>query len=169
MSKLYEHKEHQHIPKNINAEHKAEQQASGINQRIAIALTKAVGTMTCAYCFTLLAIAGFPYLLGPGVSQYVQWISQTFIQLTMLSVIMVGQAILGRKAELQADEAFSTTQKSFADIEQIVKHLDVQDSKIIEITQGQSKQTLILMAQNEELSKQTTMLIKLLQKNNIKQ
>jgi hypothetical protein len=154
---LFKHQPHPHTPRNINLIHEAEQASAGFNQKIAIALTRGVGTMACAYCFTLLAIAGFPNLLGPSVSQYVQWISQTFIQLTMLSVIMVGQSILGRKAELQAEEAFNTTQKSYHDIEQIALHLQAQDEELL-------RQDEVLQRQNEELLKQTKMISAILQK-----
>ncbi len=127
---------HPHQPRNINLVHKAEQDASGFNTRFAILLTKGVGTMACAYLFALIAILGFPLLpFGPVATQLVQWTSQTFIQLTMLSVIMVGQAVLGRKAELQAEESFNTTRKVYADIESIMKHLDDQDAQILKIVQ----------------------------------
>jgi len=33
----------------------------------------------------------------------VQWLSQTFIQLVMLSVIMVGQNLLGRSADKRSE------------------------------------------------------------------
>jgi len=64
-----------------------------LNQRIALTLTRAVGTMWCAYAFVFLALVGFPGF-SASPTQYVQWISQTLIQLVMLSVIMVGQQIL---------------------------------------------------------------------------
>lgn len=72
---------------------------SRVNEWLAIRLTRLVGTMWCAYVFVGLAVLGFPY----GSSQlpdYVQWVSQTLIQLVMLSVIMVGQQLI---AAQQAD------------------------------------------------------------------
>ena len=38
-------------------------------------------------------------------------------------VIMVGQGLLGRQQELQAEEQFKTTITSYHDIEQIMEHL----------------------------------------------
>lgn len=110
-------------PRNINHLHAAELAAAGLSMKLAVWLTKSVGTMLCAYLFALLAIFGLPGLLPPIVAQWVQWTSQTFIQLTMLSVIMVGQGIIGRKAELQADEQYRTTQKTYADSELIIEKL----------------------------------------------
>lgn len=127
---LFHHEPHLHQPRNVNLLHDAEKAASGINQKIAITLTKAVGTMICAYIFAILAIIGFPGFNATPIA-YVQWISQTFIQLVMLSVIMVGQSILGRKQELQADEAFHTTISTYHDIEQIMKHLSAQDAELL--------------------------------------
>ncbi len=69
-----------------------------INERIAAQLTKLVGTMACAWFFAGLALVALPTALGltwfpDRVLILVTWISQTFIQLVMLSVIMVGQRI----------------------------------------------------------------------------
>ncbi len=111
-----------HIPHNANLLHQAELKAAGFNTLIAVTLTKWVGTMICAYVFSLLAIAGFPFG-STSIPQYVQWVSQTFIQLTMLSVIMVGQAILSRNQELQADEQFKFVKQIYDDIEHIKSQL----------------------------------------------
>lgn len=127
---LFHHEPHQHQPRNVNMLHEAEKAASGINQKIAIGLTKAVGTMICAYIFAILAIIGFPGF-NATPTQWVQWTSQTFIQLVMLSVIMVGQSVLGRKQELQADEQFNTTMSTYHDIEQIMEHLVAQDAELL--------------------------------------
>jgi hypothetical protein len=59
---------------------------------------------------------------------------------------MVGQNVLGRKSELQADEQFNTTMSSYNDIEQVIRHLSAQDA---------------------ELLRHTRMLIHLLEKNGI--
>lgn len=128
---LFQHKVHPHKPVNVNEKHRQEQSESGINQRIAVALTNGVGTMWCAYGFTILAILGFPGFHATP-TQWVQWISQTLIQLVMLSVIMVGQKVIGRHQELQAEEQFRTTQKSYHDIEQIMTHLSKQDDELLE-------------------------------------
>lgn len=122
-------------PRNVNAVHKAQTTAS-LNARIAIALTKSVGTMQTAYFFTFLAIIGLLGILGllnPIVVLLVAWTSQTLIQLVLLPVIMVGQNILGSHAEIQANEQYNTTIKTYHDIEQIMRHLDKQDEHIIAI------------------------------------
>ena len=148
-SALFDHEHHPYQPRNVNLLHEAEQKAAGGNTRIAVALTKSVGTMWTAYTFMGLAIIGLAAILGlltPIVALLVVWISQTFLQLVLLPVIMVGQNVLGRKAELQADEQFNTTMNSYNDIEHITQHLSAQDA---------------------ELLRHTRMLIHLLEKNGI--
>jgi len=136
MSKKYT--PHPHQPRNVNKLHKEEQAAAGINARIAVGLTKRVGTMWTAYSFSVLAIIGLFAILGlltPIVALLVAWLSQTFIQLVLLPIIMVGQNVLGRHAELLAEEQYNTTKKTYADIESIMKHLDDQDALILKIVQ----------------------------------
>ncbi len=148
-SALFDHEHHPYQPRNVNLLHEAEQKAAGANTRIAVGLTKSVGTMWTAYTFMGLAIVGLLAILGllsPIVALLVVWISQTFLQLSLLPIIMVGQNVLGRKAELQADEQFNTTMSSYNDIENIMQHLSAQD---------------------EELLRHTRMLIHLLEKNGI--
>jgi len=90
--------------------------------------------MWTAYTFAVLAIIGLLAILGvltPLVALLVSWVSQTFIQLILLPIIMVGQNVLGRKSELQADEQFNTTQKSYHDIEQMMQHLCAQDAELL--------------------------------------
>ena len=129
---------HPHQPRNVNKLHKEQLAAAGINKRIAVGLTKRVGTMWTAYSFAVLAIIGLFAILGlltPIVALLVAWLSQTFIQLVLLPIIMVGQNVLGHHAELLAEEQYNTTKKTYADIESIMKHLDDQDALILEIVE----------------------------------
>lgn len=122
---------HPHKPQNVNLLHGAELAAAGFNQRLAVTITKLTGNMWCAYLFLLLAILGFPGWHATA-NQYVQWFSQTTLQLVFLPVLSVGQNVLNRKQELQAEETFNTTMKSFHDIEQIMTHLSKQDDELLE-------------------------------------
>jgi hypothetical protein len=60
-------------------------------------------------------------------AHFVQWVSQTFIQLVMLSVIMVGQNILGRASDKRAEMTYKDAEATFHEGEQIQAHLKVQD------------------------------------------
>jgi uncharacterized membrane protein len=132
---LFTHTRHPHEPQNVNELQQAERQ--GINARIAVGLTRSVGTMQTAYIFVIVAFVGLMGILGlftPLVALLVAWASQTFIQLVLLPVIMVGQNVLGRHQELLAEEQFQTTQKSYHDIEQIIAHLSAQDAELLQQT-----------------------------------
>ena len=139
---------HPHQPRNVNKLHKEQLAAAGINKRIAVGLTKRVGTMWTAYSFAVLAIIGLFAILGlltPVVAILVAWLSQTFIQLVLLPIIMVGQNVLGHHAELLAEEQYNTTKKTYADIESIMKHLDDQDALILEIVQKLEAQNDLIL------------------------
>jgi hypothetical protein len=73
------------------------------NDWLALKITNGVATMSCAYLFAFIAILGFPYG-STSIPAYVQWLSQTFIQLTMLSIIMVGQKVMTDHHEDHAEK-----------------------------------------------------------------
>jgi hypothetical protein len=102
----------------------------GVNGKIALALTTAVGTMWCAYAFALLALLVLPEAMAGGLLAFVQWVSQTFIQLVMLSVIMVGQNVLGRAADKRATMTYQDAEATLQEAHQIQEHLRVQDEAI---------------------------------------
>lgn len=111
-------------PPTVAAEH------VGINGRIALVLTSAVGTMWCAYAFAILALSVLPQAINGGLLTFVQWLSQTFIQLVMLSVIMVGQNVLGRAADKRAAMTYQDADATFHETEQIQSHLGQQDAAL---------------------------------------
>jgi len=102
----------------------------GINGTIALWLTKGVGTMWCAYAFAGLALIALPQAIQGGSLTIVQWISQTFIQLVMLSVIMVGQNILGVASDKRAEDTYSDADATFHLARKIQLHLGVQDKHL---------------------------------------
>jgi len=108
-------------------------QAVGINGRIGLTLTAIVGTMWCAYAFAALALAVLPQAVGGGVLTLVQWLSQTFIQLVMLSVIMVGQNLMGRAADKRAELTYNDADATLHEAEQIQGHLKAQDDAMNEL------------------------------------
>ena len=138
LNSLFQHNPFPHRkPRNVNEQHKAELEAGGVNTRIAVGLTKSVGTMWTAYSFAVLAIIGLLAILGwlPAlVALLVVWASQTFIQLVMLPILSVGQNVLGRHAELMAEEQFNTTMNTYHHIEEIMHHLSAQDEELLRHT-----------------------------------
>lgn len=135
---LYQHQMHAHIPHNVNALHAAEVAMSTWNQRLAVWVTQAVSSMWTAYTFALLATIGLLGILGwlsPVAVVLVSWTSQTFLQLVFLPILSVGQAVVSRKQELQADEQFRFVEKTYHDIEEIGAHLAAQDAVLMQMVQ----------------------------------
>ncbi|WP_156992781.1 hypothetical protein [Paraburkholderia oxyphila] len=78
----------------------------GLNGRIALTITDAVGTMWCAYVFAIIALISLPSSIAGGVSTLVAWVAQTFLQLVLLSVIMVGQKVAAAASDKQALQTY---------------------------------------------------------------
>lgn len=132
-SPIYQHRAHPHIPRNVNETQKAEQ--TGLNMRVAVWLTNHVGTMGCAYLFAALGIGS---LIGVFTNDALLAalcgsLSSYFLQLVLLPVIQLGSNVLSRHAELQADETYATTQKTYHDIEQLAQHLSAQDDELLKL------------------------------------
>ncbi len=105
--------------------------ATGFNGRLAVILTSVVGTMWCAYAFAVLALVALPSAIEQGsVLALVTWVSQTFIQLVMLSVIMVGQAIMSKASDERAEMTYKDADATFHESEQIQAHLMAQDQAL---------------------------------------
>ena len=81
----------------------------GINAKIAVFLTNIVGSMWCAYAFAILALIGLPAALRPGGEGIISWIAQTFLQLVLLSVIMVGQNVQGEASDERSLHTYEDT------------------------------------------------------------
>jgi hypothetical protein len=108
-------------------------EVEGFNAKLALVITRSVGTMLCAYVFSLIALTSLPailvqaevlhksdvpnFLTKPGLILVVAWIAQTFIQLVLLSIIMVGQSV-------QSAASDARSAKEFADTETILDRLD---------------------------------------------
>jgi hypothetical protein len=75
------------------------------NLMIAEKITSGVATMWCAYIFAAIALISLPKALQSGDTLViVSWIAQTFLQLVLLSIIMVGQKVQAQKVEQQINE-----------------------------------------------------------------
>ena len=86
------------------------------NAKFALGCTLVVGSMWCAYAFGLLAVSGLPTALKPGNIGLLFWISSDFLQLTLLSVIIVGQNIQARSSDARAAKTFDDAEESKAGI-----------------------------------------------------
>jgi hypothetical protein len=85
------------------------QRADGVNAKIAVFLTNIVGSMWCAYVFAIIALIGLRPALKPGGEGIIAWIAQTFLQLVLLSVIMVGQNVQSVASDVRSVHTFDDT------------------------------------------------------------
>jgi cobalamin biosynthesis protein CobD/CbiB len=90
-------------------------------------ITRGVGTMWCAYAFALLALISLPNAIQAGTSSLITWIAQTFLQLVLLSIIMVGQKVEGAAADDRAAETYKDAEAILHEALEIQKHLEAQD------------------------------------------
>jgi hypothetical protein len=96
---------------------KAVGEVEGVNAKVALVITRSVGTMACAYLFALIALISLPDAIKAGRPAIISWIAQTFLQLVLLSIIMVGQSVQSAASDARAA-------KEFADTETILDRLD---------------------------------------------
>jgi hypothetical protein len=98
------------------------------NSRLAVRVTNGVGTMWCAYAFAALALVSLPSALrSQSPVEIVSWISQTFLQLVLLSVVIVGQNELAAAADKRAEATYSDADAVLHEAVKIQEHLRAQD------------------------------------------
>src|SRR5713101_2345685 len=104
------------------------------NSWLAVKVTNGVGTMWCAYAFAALALVSFPAaILSGNPVVIVSWISQTFLQLVLLSIIIVGQNVLAAASDKRAEATYEDADAVLHTALQIQAHLVAQDAEIEKI------------------------------------
>lgn len=110
------------------------------NSWFAVKVTNGVGTMWCAYAFAALAFVSLPSAISSGSAvTLVSWISQTFLQLVLLSVIIVGQNVLAAAADKRAEATYADADAVLHEAVKIQDHLLAQD-KVLERLLGEGAQ-----------------------------
>ena len=101
------------------------------NAKVGLKITVIVGTMWCAYLFTLLALISAPTAFKSGNSLIiVAWIAQTFLQLVLLPIIIVGQNVQAAAADARAEATYKDAAAVLEEAKQIQAHLAAQDAEI---------------------------------------
>lgn len=107
--------------------------AERFNAWLAVKVTDGVGTMWCAYAFAALALVSLPAAINSGSAvTLVSWISQTFLQLVLLSVIIVGQNVLAAAADKRSEATYKDADAVLHEAVKIQEHLAAQD-KVLEM------------------------------------
>ena len=104
------------------------------NQKVGLRITLIVGTMWAAYGFFFIATFSAPAAFAShDPILIVNWISQSFLQLVLLPIIIVGQNIQGKAADARAQATFDDASATLHEAAEIQKHLAVQDEVITRI------------------------------------
>jgi hypothetical protein len=104
---------------------------SQLNARIGLRITVVVGTMWTAYLFTCLTLVSAPSAFSSGsVLIMVAWIAQTFLQLVLLPIIIVGQNVQAAAADSRAQATYDDATALLQEVAQLQAHLSAQDAAI---------------------------------------
>jgi hypothetical protein len=83
--------------------------AGRFNTWLAVKITKTVGSMWMAYAFAALTLISLPAAIASGqVIIIVAWIAQTFLQLVLLPIIIVGQNVIQAANDERAEADHET-------------------------------------------------------------
>lgn len=127
----YEYKQHPHAEaRKLNPptqSHRGKQKRS-LNDRIGLGITKRVGTMWAAYIFFALTLVSFPAAIATGEPLVIiTWIAQTFLQLVLLPIIIVGQNLQAEASEKRAIATYEDAGAILEEAKEIQSHLTDQD------------------------------------------
>ena len=145
------HIPHPHLEARKDMFLKAKAGADGFNSKLAVKITNVVGTMWCAYAFAALALISLPAAIQAGTATLVAWFAQTFLQLVLLSIIMVGQKVAAAKSDMQLEQTYN-------DAEALLQINDDMH-KLVKQNVQLTEQLNTLLGQNMALTEQINTLI----------
>jgi hypothetical protein len=131
---VYQHIPHPRIavrqaekPVKVSDQHPTGTAIARFNTKVALIITGAVGSMWCAYAFALFDLISLPDAIKGGASTIVAWVAQTFLQLVLLSIIMVGQNVQAAAADKRAEATFYDASATLHEVAHLQAHLAAQD------------------------------------------
>jgi hypothetical protein len=107
----------QHVPRHVsNREVRTAILGAGVigrfNDWLAVQITRAVGSMWAAYLFVLIALVSFPQAFNAfrqgDTLTGITWLSQSFLQLVLLPILMVGQRVISAAQDARAETDHET-------------------------------------------------------------
>jgi len=139
---LFHHEPRAERPENVNTKYL---QSLKVQDRMAVNVTAALGTMWAVYFFAIFMaiwmisqIVAGRQAIDPYPFAFLLFITN-IVQLLLMPLIMVGQKVLERHAELRADEQYKTTMRSYLEMEHLMAHLDAQDKELLRQSQMLSR------------------------------
>jgi hypothetical protein len=112
---------------------------TGFNGWLAVNITNLVATMWCAYAFAILALISLPDAIKAGTPALIAWIAQTFLQLVLLSIIMVGQKVAAAASDKQALQTYKDAEALLEISNDLHKLIKINNSLTEEIHNGLNK------------------------------
>jgi hypothetical protein len=107
---------------------KTDDERVGFNGRLGAKITAVVGTMWVAYLFTVLALISLPGAISTkDTVVIVAWVAQTFLQLVLLPIIIVGQNVQSSAADKRAIQTYKDAEAILHECLQLQSHLEAQD------------------------------------------
>jgi hypothetical protein len=132
-----------HVPKLVLNKHAhaavhGESSIGLFNTHVAVRITKSVGSMWCAYVFAVIALISLPAALQSGSPIIiVAWIAQTFLQLVLLPIIIVGQNVQAAASDARAESDHETL-LSILTLTAEVHGIAEQQTRMLEILEKRS-------------------------------
>lgn len=132
-----------HIPKLVLSHHvhkdvHGDSAMGRLNTRLAVGITKVVGSMWCAYAFALLALVSLPAAIqSKSPIVIVAWIAQTFLQLVLLPIIIVGQNVQAAATDARAESDHATL-LAIHTLTAEVHDIAMKQTDILKILEGRS-------------------------------
>jgi uncharacterized membrane protein len=109
------------------------------NNWVAVKITNIVGSMWCAYAFVLLTLISLPAAIKSGDPLIiVSWIAQTFLQLVLLPIIIVGQNVQAAASEARA-QADHETLSAIHSLSSVIHKIDEQQMTILTLLAERSE------------------------------
>jgi len=140
MSRIFTHMPHPHIerrrthhPPKVADQLPRGNAVDRFNTFLALKITGAVGTMWCAYVFAVLALISLPDAVRGGVATTITWTAQTFLQLVLLSIIIVGQNVQAAASDERAEATYQDADAVLHTALAIQEHMAAQDLEIDKI------------------------------------
>ena len=99
--------------------------ADTFNAKVAVVLTRVVGTMWCFWVFNGIALISLPTAIHSGnLTVLINWVSSNWIQLILLPALMVGQNLQSVAADARAARMFDDIEKVKAEMATALDRLD---------------------------------------------
>lgn len=123
----------------LSGPHLIEHENVGLSGRIAVMITNVVGTMWCAFIFGAIALIGLPAAIQGGAAEISSWITGTFLQVFLLSVILLGQKVAAAASDKQALQTYKDAEALLKIQDELRRLIEVNNNLTEEIHRMMSK------------------------------